>query len=162
MAITVAGPHARSVPRRLPGLLIFAAMSLALGVATAPLWAPETTLAAVAHLVLAPLCHQLPERSFMHAGHAMAICHRCTAIYVGIAAGGLAVTLGARVSPWSAPMWLLVTGALGVQVALGWMFDGLDLPALRLLTGGLFGLWSGAALAEALAQAPKRAPAREA
>lgn len=37
----------------------------------------------------APLCHQKPERSFFIAGHQVAFCHRCAAMYTAIALAGL-------------------------------------------------------------------------
>lgn len=34
-----------------------------------------------------PICHQIPERSFWLFGHPLAVCHRCTGLYVGFATG---------------------------------------------------------------------------
>src|SRR5437867_2812379 len=39
-------------------------------------------------MVYAPLCHQLPERSFFVWGHQVAFCHRCAAMYSSIALAG--------------------------------------------------------------------------
>jgi uncharacterized membrane protein len=35
--------------------------------------------------LFAPLCHQIPERSFYVAGHPLAVCARCAGVYVGYA-----------------------------------------------------------------------------
>lgn len=42
------------------------------------------------------ICHQLPERSFHLAGEPLAVCHRCTGLYVGFLAGLLAMGFGPR------------------------------------------------------------------
>jgi uncharacterized membrane protein len=41
---------------------------------------------ALLYLFFAPLCHQIPDRSFELAGFAMAVCHRCCGLYTGLAA----------------------------------------------------------------------------
>ena len=41
----------------------------------------------------APTCHQIPSRSFHICGFPLAVCGRCTGIYVGFLAGMLAVPL---------------------------------------------------------------------
>lgn len=40
-----------------------------------------------------PLCHQLPERSFLWLGYPLAVCHRCTGLYVGFLLGLLLAAL---------------------------------------------------------------------
>ncbi len=35
------------------------------------------------YLFFRPICHQIPSRSFHLLGHQLAVCHRCTGIYVG-------------------------------------------------------------------------------
>jgi uncharacterized membrane protein len=47
------------------------------------------TAAAFLYLLFAPVCHQLPHRSFFLAGHALAVCHRCSGIYLGLLLGAL-------------------------------------------------------------------------
>ncbi len=39
------------------------------------------------YAVFAPLCHQIPSRSFALNGHPLAVCGRCLGIYAGFAAG---------------------------------------------------------------------------
>lgn len=52
-----------------------------------PLLGPESQAAAME--LFAPLCHQMPERSFWLMGEPLAVCHRCTGIYFGLFAGAL-------------------------------------------------------------------------
>jgi uncharacterized membrane protein len=42
------------------------------------------TAAAFAYLFFSPVCHQIPERSFCLWGHPLAVCHRCSGIYLGL------------------------------------------------------------------------------
>jgi len=44
-------------------------------------------------------CHQLPERSFMLLDHPLAVCHRCSGIYLGLFLGTLLSPLFNRISP---------------------------------------------------------------
>ncbi len=46
-----------------------------------PLWA------AWLHHCFAPLCHQIPSRSFTLYGHAVAVCARCMGVYGGLVLG---------------------------------------------------------------------------
>ena len=43
-----------------------------------------STAAGLVYLLFAPICHQLPARSFILVGHPLAVCHRCTGIYAGL------------------------------------------------------------------------------
>ncbi len=43
-----------------------------------------TTVAGLIYLLFSPVCHQIPARSFIFAGHPMAVCHRCAGIYAGL------------------------------------------------------------------------------
>jgi uncharacterized membrane protein len=87
------------------------------------------------------LCHQDPDRSFQIAGHQMAVCERCVAIYAALFLGGLLFALlRSRLAPLS-PRGLLL-------FALPMAIDGLTQLAglrestweLRIITGALFGL----------------------
>ncbi|HEX9934586.1 MAG TPA: DUF2085 domain-containing protein, partial [bacterium] len=37
-----------------------------------------------------PVCHQIPERSFKILGYPLAVCARCTGVYVGFLLGAIA------------------------------------------------------------------------
>ena len=62
-----------------------------------------------------PLCHQKAERSFFVCGHQVAFCHRCTAMYGGIALAGV---LFARLRRHIRPAPLRLGAALTLPVAL--------------------------------------------
>jgi uncharacterized membrane protein len=139
-----ASPLARGV-----GLLLLLTMTFAGVLATAPLWAPGSAVAAASRFAFSTLCHQLPWRSFRVDGCAMAICHRCTGIYAGVGLGGLLAALGLRVDPRNLRVWVPLGGLMLAQVVAGWITDALDLWPLRVTTGVLLGGWGGLALASA-------------
>ena len=64
------------------GALIIAAL-------TAPLLmsCPFPTAAFFTYLPFSFICHQMPERSFMLMRHPLAVCHRCSGIYLGLFLG---------------------------------------------------------------------------
>ena len=76
------------------------------------------------------LCHQDPERSFHLAGHPVACCHRCLAIYGACAAAGVAFGL--------------LRGR--VRVPEMWEIGTLLAPAAIDVLGGLAGLWESTLL----------------
>lgn len=77
------------------GAAVLAALATgwAAGIIAAPLVrtgaadVPGPRLVAWTYVVGAMVCHQRPERSFHMAGAQMPVCARCTALYVGGAAG---------------------------------------------------------------------------
>jgi uncharacterized membrane protein len=78
--------------RRGGGLRLFAISFAALpaaGIVAAPLLltAGVPLVAGLLYLSYSPICHQNPERSFTLLGHAWAVCHRCSGIYIGFLAG---------------------------------------------------------------------------
>jgi len=80
------------------------------------------------YAVFAPTCHQIPSRSFHLWGFPLAVCGRCTGIYVGFLAGLLVLPFLRGLGKTSLPrVWsfVLATGPLAA--------DGL---------GNLLGLWS--------------------
>ncbi len=121
------------------------------GFALVPMLWPEGPFAAMARWVFSGLCHQDAARSFAIDGHAMAVCHRCTGIYVGLGLGGLAA-LAVLPDPSRKGYWAAGVAPLALQVLLAWIWPPLDLFWLRLLTGGIAGLTGGLLLASALAR----------
>ena len=102
-------------------------------VASPPLLAAAATpLEALPRLLLSPVCHQLPERSFALSGVAFAACHRCVGLYIGFTLGvALWPRLGTAAA-WLAahPRWIVAFFApLGVDVLLA------NTPASRFATG---------------------------
>jgi len=69
----------------------------------------QPAIAIVIRLLFSPLCHQNPERCFVLAGSAWAVCHRCSGIYVGFLA---ALLLPAQLIPRSASRRALAAVAL--------------------------------------------------
>ena len=62
-------------------------------------------VAAVLRVVHAPMCHQIEERCFTLAGGPVAVCARCTGLYVG---GTLGLCAGAAMLAWRRrwPAWV--------------------------------------------------------
>ncbi len=92
------------------------------------------------------ICHQLPERSPHIDGVALAVCHRCYGVYIGLPAAALAFLLFSRLNVSSNKLRFLLFGSL-VLLAIDWGAPLLDLwhntPVTRLSTGLLFGLTAG-------------------
>lgn len=63
------------------------------------------------------ICHQLPERSFHLLGFPLAVCARCTGIYVGALIGLLLYPCGRRLEDETMPArWWLVAAAMPVLI----------------------------------------------
>lgn len=89
------------------------------------------------------LCHQLPSRSFVVDGTPLAVCHRCTGIYAGLAAGTLLFPL---VRSWTVgwtpyDRWVLLAAVL--PAALDWGGDVVGLWSNTVATRVGTGLWLG-------------------
>jgi uncharacterized membrane protein len=103
-----------------------------------------------------PLCHQLPARSFAVEGVAFALCHRCSGIALGLAAGLLVAPLLRAALPrddGKHGLRLLALAALpmGTDWALDVLGVWMNTPASRFGTGAVFGVCAGLVLARALA-----------
>jgi uncharacterized membrane protein len=121
-------------------IIIFAIVSLIL---IAPLAAD--THPHVAHSIyggFAVVCHQIPERSYLIAGHKFAVCSRCTGLYAGFAFTFLLYPLlrPVRAIDWPAPVWL-VLAAVPMAIDFSVTFLGIweNTHTSRLLTGLLLG-----------------------
>ena len=83
------------------------------------------------------VCHQRPERSFHIHGRQLAVCARCTGLYMSALAGGfLALLLGAiAVPPSRARLWLAIA-ALPTIVTVGLELAALAYPSntIRMLS----------------------------
>lgn len=117
-------------------LLLVAAPLLAAG------GQPFSVLGDALYRFFDPICHQLETRSLTVAGHPLAVCSRCSAIYVAFLAGTVLFPLvrPLRTSAGLSRGWIAaavtpmvldaVLGAIGVHEP-GF--------ATRLVTGGIFG-----------------------
>jgi uncharacterized membrane protein len=90
--------------------------------ATAMLWVAAVVFAPA---VVFPLghfvCHQRPDRSFFFHGRQLAVCARCTGLYLGAAAAGpfaLALTV-----PFSGPQARLLLGLTALPTAITWTLE---------------------------------------
>lgn len=130
--------------RAIVGMLAAAAVGWFALVVLAPSLPP-----AVAALVYAAgglICHQLPERSFHWHGAQLAVCARCTGIYLGACGAAVLAPLPpATYARWTSPpvrVARLLTGAALPMVATvlfewaGWWFPS---PMTRAATGVLLG-----------------------
>jgi len=80
------------------------------------------------YALFAPVCHQIPERSFSYRGFPLGVCARCLGIYTGCLGGLILYPFLrglSRIAPPTGRLFLLVTLPVGLDFA-----------------GGLFGLWS--------------------
>jgi uncharacterized membrane protein len=91
--------------------------------------------------VLAPLCHQLPERSFALAGVQLGLCHRCTALLLAM---GVALLLPLGLRPSFRPELVLIVAL--VPLILDW---GLNVGAIwenTMVSRVMTGAWAGSLL----------------
>jgi len=107
------------------------------------LWAASPKTALFTYLPFSFFCHQLPERSFTLLQHPLAVCHRCSGIYLGLFLGTLAAPLFLRISPRVRRACILSAAAFLAADAL-MPFTGfwVGFPLLRFLTGLAFGVTS--------------------
>lgn len=92
--------------------------------------------------LFAPLCHQIPERSFYLAGHPLAVCARCAGVYAGFVSCLFVYPLVRSLRRTDAPAraWLFAA-ALPTAVDFLINFTGVwhNTHLSRLLTGALLG-----------------------
>lgn len=146
-----------------PSLLCAAILVAPLAAATA-----HPAAAALLYMLFAPLCHQLRERSFLLLGFPLAVCARCTGIYLGVwlgMLGGICKRASEPGRPMSSPSrrWIVIALALmAVDVATELADLRPPLAGLRLATGLLLGVSGGVWLrysVRRLAEEIKRLPA---
>lgn len=112
-----------------------------------------------------PVCHQLPSRSPHVYGVPIAICDRCSGIYVGL-------VLGVAGTGWGRSVWRRIGShgrfvLLGSLVPLGvdWVAPLLGLwsngPVSRALTGFVFGSIAASYVTDRLLRRVSRAPSSE-
>ena len=99
-------------------------------------------LAATIYNAFSFVCHQIPDRSFHLAGHAFAVCSRCTGLYSGFAVAALLYPLARSMKRTDAPrrIWLiLATVPLVIDFALGYFAIWPNTHFSRFTTGALLG-----------------------
>jgi len=87
------------------------------------------------------LCHQMPERSFMLLHHHLAVCHRCSGIYLGLFFGTLLTPFFLRISEPRARRIVIFSAAALLALDALLPFTGLwsGFWLSRFLTGLIFG-----------------------
>jgi len=133
-----------SLPARIYTVILLCTITWCAALFLAPILAGGTGVVHAAggflYQFFHPICHQLEERSFHIAGRQLAVCSRCSSIYLAFLAGTILLPLVAkRVVPSRlllalsvAPMLLdVLTGALGLHEVSN---------ATRAVTGAMFGL----------------------
>lgn len=112
------------------------------GIVAAPLLRAFDAGGSLLYTMFGEVCHQLPDRSFHLAGHPLAVCMRCTAIYTGFLAGLLLIPLASRRIPLPPRPWLLLVCLAPMALDAALNTAGI-LPSTvwsRIVTGGLSGL----------------------
>ena len=118
------------------GLLVAAPLAQANGLQ----WFSFAVYEAFSHV-----CHQAPERSFYIAGYPLAVCARCTGLYVGFAAAVAFYPVMTSLKRTHTPerKWLFIAAApLAIDFALGFLGVWENSHISRLLTGALLGVVS--------------------
>lgn len=97
-------------------------------------------LSSAAYLIFSGVCHQIPERSFWISGHPLAVCHRCTGVYLGLFLGSLMETFPVHRSPRHRRNWLIAAMApLLLDALLPYIGLWQSNPFSRFATGLLLG-----------------------
>lgn len=88
-----------------------------------------------------PICHQLEGRSFTIFGEPLAVCARCSSIYIGFLAGTLAFPFLYRRMRMSSRTLLVMAGLPMLLDVVGGMFGVHEVTILtRSITGAFFGV----------------------
>jgi uncharacterized membrane protein len=102
----------------------------------------EAGVARVIYAVFAPVCHQIPDRCFVLAGHPLAVCGRCLGIYTGFLAGLVLYPLVRGFSRLTVPgprFFLLATLPLALDGLAGVLGVWESPIGVRLATGLVWG-----------------------
>jgi uncharacterized membrane protein len=123
--------------------VLFGGIGIVAMIAAAPalrLRSPE--ISAMIYAVFAPLCHQVPERCLTFKGFPLAVCGRCSGIYIGFVAGTLLFPFVRGFARTSLPS-LRLFAAVSLPIALdasGNFLGAWNTPiAFRFATGTLWG-----------------------
>ena len=104
------------------------------GVLIAPIAADRSlAIAPVLYAFYDTVCHRIAERSFHLAGEPLAVCQRCTGLYIGFLLGLLAVPRWHRVRRWFLDQPARVL-AFSLPLALDWLLS-VNTPGSRFVTG---------------------------
>jgi len=121
------------------GALLFVALLVAAPLAQAN---GSHWLSLVIYEAFSHVCHQAPERSFHIAGYPLAVCARCTGLYLGFAAAVAVYPVITSLKRTNTPerKWLFIAAApLGIDFALGFFGVWENTHLSRALTGAVLG-----------------------
>jgi len=138
------GPEGRRAVGLLYGLTLAGTLAWLGAIFLAPFLKSRSadTAAAFLYAFFAPLCHQLPARSFAFCGYPLAVCARCLGIYAGFLAGLVlypSVRGFARLAVPSGRLFLLLSLPIGLDYAGGFVGAWASPMGVRLATGLLWG-----------------------
>jgi uncharacterized membrane protein len=158
----------RLVNANLPRLFLIALWGLVcVLILAAPIGRAQgrSTAAGFVYLVFAPVCHQLPERSFTLWEYPWAVCQRCSGIYLGLFAGALLHRRAFEklVRP-SARRSVVVGMTLPLMLDVMLPFTGVwtNGPPSRFATGFLFGAMLSLLLVPGVSEFLREAPWKQA
>ncbi len=125
-------------------VLVFGSLLFLTLIAGAPLLRADNhgTVAAIIYGAFSKICHQRPERSFFLAGHPLAVCSRCTGIYVGAFLGLITYPLIRSLRITTAPdrKWLFVAAVpMVVDIAVDLLGIWHNTHSSRLISGLILG-----------------------
>ena len=122
-------------------LSAFAVTFLLVLLATLPPFLPEPWRLALMD-AFAPVCHQIPDRSPHIDGVALAVCHRCYGVYLGLPLAALAFLLFSRLMVSKKYLRIALFASLAL-LALDWGAPLLGIwhntAGTRMITGLMFG-----------------------
>ncbi len=97
----------------------------------------------VLYAFFSPVCHQIGHRSFHVFGEPLAVCSRCSAIYLGFLLGAVVYPFFRSIDrPVTPPRWLVILAVLPMVLDVLPGMVGLHTVTLtsRVVTGGIFGI----------------------
>lgn len=107
----------------------------------------HSLLSSIIYTGLRPVCHQQAARSFHLFAYPLAVCARCTGIYIGVLAGTILFPClnNFSLARKSAPRRIYIFVALA-PVTLDWLLGAIGIWAnthfSRFMTGAFFGAWA--------------------
>ena len=95
------------------------------------------------YFIFSPLCHQIPERSFHIFGFQLAVCSRCTGIYLGLFIGSVLYPFLPFLRKQKLPplkLFILLAFPMGIDVFGNVLNLWISPNIIRSLTGFIFGI----------------------
>ena len=95
------------------------------------------------YMLFRPTCHQLPQRSFFLWGHKMAVCSRCTGIYISLCLWGMIFVLflkSWKVKPISTIVFLMFLLPIAIDGGTQFIHFRRSTNVLRFITGFFGGM----------------------